>query len=366
MSERYSIIFSSYDDIANPHYAGGGARAVHEVARRLALKHTVTVLTGNYKGAKNEVRDRVLYRRIGFLRGAKAGQLSFFASLPYYVKKLPFDVWVESFTPPFSTACLQRFTSKPVIGLVHMLGGADMKRKYHLPFDRIERWGLKKYDRFIVLTPASRDLVQRMHPDARIDIIPNGIERSLYGDTAEKKHILCLGRIEVEQKGLDILVRAYERIADEVGCPLIIAGSGSSKEEAKLREIIAHSTASRNIVMVGKVDGLEKIRLLREAYCLAVPSRFETFSLVALEALSVGTPVITFNLPELQWIPDQVVVRIESFDEVALARALFCAVKKESESLLDTAMPESFWKRYDWDRVARRYEGCIRKAIVHS
>ncbi|MBX7180163.1 MAG: glycosyltransferase, partial [Saprospiraceae bacterium] len=122
----------NYDDIKNPYYGGGGALAVHEVAKRLAARqHEVLVLTGKYPGCKDEIIDGVQYKRIGFhLLDARVGQLAFHFSLPWYAARLQYDIWVESFTPPFSTALLPLFTNKPVVGLTHLLGGKAMKLKY--------------------------------------------------------------------------------------------------------------------------------------------------------------------------------------------------------------------------------------------
>ena len=59
------IIFSNYDDPKNPFYGGGGARAIHEVARRLAVRHDVKIITGSYPGSRDEMVDGVSYARIG-------------------------------------------------------------------------------------------------------------------------------------------------------------------------------------------------------------------------------------------------------------------------------------------------------------
>jgi len=120
------IVFSNYDDVNNPYYGGGGAYAIHEVAKRLAKRHKVTVVTGNYPNAKTQFIDSVEYRRIGlsFLE-PKLSQLIFHLLLPYYFRKSSFDVWIESFTPPFSTSFLPFFGRGRVIGLAHMLAGED-------------------------------------------------------------------------------------------------------------------------------------------------------------------------------------------------------------------------------------------------
>jgi phosphatidylinositol alpha-mannosyltransferase len=365
--KRLKIIFSSYDDLKNPRYAGGGARAIHEVARRLAVSHEVTVVTGRYPGARDETVDGVRYERVGWFAGSpKLGQAAFHFALARQVRNQDFDVWFESFTPPFSTSCLQLFTRRPVVGLVHMLSGEDMQRKYRLPFHRLERAGLQTYRHCIVLTKESGERIRRVNPSVSVEVIPNGIERPKDSDAIgdKKRHVLFLGRIEVNQKGLDILVRAYARVSESIGYPLAIAGAGTEGDERTLRTLVAEYGLGDRVEFLGKVDGEKKIEVLRQAACLAIPSRFETFSLSALEAMAFDVPVVAFALPSLQWMPSEAVVKIEPFDEPAFAKALCVAVRGDKASGVGgKALGDAFWNQYDWDAIARRYEQYLEKVV---
>src|SRR5690606_11347944 len=70
IKKNNKIVISTYDSIDNPFYNGGGAFAIHEVAKRLSKKYELIVLTGNYPGSINKVKDGVSYKRIGvFLWG---------------------------------------------------------------------------------------------------------------------------------------------------------------------------------------------------------------------------------------------------------------------------------------------------------
>ncbi|MFZ1735598.1 MAG: glycosyltransferase family 4 protein, partial [Candidatus Moraniibacteriota bacterium] len=186
------IVMSNYDDKRNPWYAGGGAIVVHEVARRLAKTYSVEVITGSYPGSKKrEVIDGVCYQRVGFsFFGPWIGQLSYWILLPFYSVFRTFDVWIESFVPPFGVSILPWITSKPVIGLIHMLPGMDMWRKYRLPFFLFERMGLRWYDRFIVLSDSMGKAIQKYNKRAKIHVIPNGVDMPNLGKKREKEHLL--------------------------------------------------------------------------------------------------------------------------------------------------------------------------------
>src|SRR4030066_1313315 len=165
------IIFSNYDDIKNPHYGGGGARSIHEIAKRFAKEFAVRVYTGKYPGCKDEFIDNVYYKRIGTnFSEPRINQLIFTFALWFNVVRNDYDVWFESFTPPFSVSFLQLFTKKPVIGLVHMLSGKDMKRKYKLPFDLIENIGLRVYKRIVVVNQSFKYVIKNINCKADVKV----------------------------------------------------------------------------------------------------------------------------------------------------------------------------------------------------
>lgn len=375
---KKKIIFSTYDDKENPYYGGGGAAAIHEVAKRLTDEYDITVLTGNYPGAKNKIIDGVLYQRIGPAKlGPRVSQLVFQLFLLQQITKRSFDVWIESFTPPFSTASLQRVTRKPVIGLAHMLAGEDMKRKYKLPFPLVEYQGLKTYKYFIVLTEALKKKIERINTKAKIFLIPNGVvipnppagrqgqigapgknalDSHLHGND---KYILFLGRLEMNQKGLDLLLDAYQDIAEETQATLKIAGAGLPKDTRLLEEQIRARGLQNRVILIGRVTGAKKDALLRSCSVVAVPSRFETFGIVALEAMAYGKPIVSFAIEGLQWVPSSCIIRAKSFDAHQFSEHL-------KKVLMDTRLRERMStaatqeaKRYSWDHITNQYRAAI-------
>lgn len=358
---KKKIIFSSYDDIGNPFYAGGGATAIHQVASRLSDTYDVTVLTGNYKGAKNERKDTILYKRIGpSFFGPKISQLLFYFILPWYVRKEKFDIWIESFTPPFSTSCLQLFTKKPVIGLVHMLSGSDMERKYKLPFQFFEKKGLKTYKYFIVLQEAIKKRIETINKSAQIFVIPNGIA-AVY-ENFEKdsgNDIVFIGRIEYNQKGLDLLIDAYHTIASKVTANLIIAGSGAKQDIFLLKKKIKEYGLEKRIVLIGKIKGKAKDSLLRNCSLVVIPSRFETFSLVALEAMNYGKPIISFAIKGLDWLFAECAKKITPFDTKSFGQMMYTILNDTKLQNEMSVAGRRIAKRYSWENIIEEYKKVV-------
>lgn len=360
------IFFSSYDDRNNPYYAGGGSFAVHEVAKRLTIQFEVHVLAGKYPHSpERKIFDGVHYEYIGSsLFGPRLGHLVFHFMLPFYAAMKEFDIWIESFTPPFSTSFLPIFTKKPVIGLAHMLAAEDMLRKYRIPFGFIENYGIKMYDNFIVLTEQSGRKIRKFNPCAHIEVIPNGVDSASFSGRFLKKHLLYIGRIEMNQKGLDMLLESYRLIADKIGHPLIIAGQGTLQEEQKLKKMINDLGISNNVNFLGRVEGRKKSQILEEAIAVIIPSRLETFSLVALEALAYGRPIISFDIEGLKWLPEKFSYKIKPFDVSAMAMMAKKISGNDSRIIqIDQEEVKKFLKLHSWEIIAEKFTKRIESII---
>jgi len=360
--KKQKIIISNYDDTKNPYYGGGGASAIHEVAKRLVDEHDVVVITGKFPGGSDEMIDGVVYKRVGLsFSGPKLSQLIFHFVLPFYAITQDFDLWIESFTPPFSTSFLPFFAKKPVIALVHMLTAEDMRRKYRFPFHLIENLGLSIYQHFIVMTQKTKEKIKLVNKDANIKVIPNGVYLPKKKKRVNKEHILFIGRIEVNQKGLDLLLRAYKRVCSNKIPKLLIAGSGAQREVNLLSRFITDLSLESSVKYIGRVSGVKKSEIFEKALFVVIPSRFEEFSVVALEAASYGLPIVSFNIEGLSWIPNELCVKAPPFNTSELSKKITeLAQNKKLRNRLKIKA-RKFAKGYDWDSIGKQYEEMIVK-----
>ena len=109
------------------------------------------------------IRGGVRYRYLPVnWAGPRAGQLLFHALLPLAARRIPHDLWIESFTPPFSTSFIPLFSPGPVVGFAQNLSGREMSQRYKFPFFLIERLGLRCYRDVVVLNPADAQLLEDM------------------------------------------------------------------------------------------------------------------------------------------------------------------------------------------------------------
>ena len=127
--------------------------------------------------------------------------------------------------------------------------------------------------------------------DSRIEMRDGREIRSRF--RIEDKFVLFMGTIE-PRKNLVTLIEGFERwqLKEEGTCQLVLAG-GLGWKYRKILKKIEGSAVREKIILAGYVSDLEKEWLYRNADVLAFPSLYEGFGLPIVEAMSVGTPVIT-------------------------------------------------------------------------
>ncbi|MFK0039443.1 glycosyltransferase family 4 protein [Paenarthrobacter sp. NPDC090517] len=348
--------------------AGGGSVRTHEINRRLATKgFHVTVLTTRYPGWQERVEDGVHYVPIGFGTGGNrlTRLVAYVARLPFEVRKRrsTAEVVVEDFFAPFSTMAAPLWTKRPTIGVVQWLHARDKARQYKLPLHWIEWLGVKKHRRLIAVSQGIGDRLKELNPDLHVEVIGNGVDPAVWNnEPGLGQDVLFIGRLEYGHKGLDLLLEAWAHACERVEGNLLIAGTGPDEE--RLRTAIGDAGLSERVQMLGWLSGERKFRALSDARLLVVPSRHETFGLVAIDALAAGTPVIAFDIPCLKeiiptgtgWIVDA--FDVEAFgDEIAL---------RYSQAGLEQVAAEGrrFAAGYNWDALADLQAEAYRTALT--
>jgi len=115
---------------------------------------------------------------------------------------------------------------------------------------------------------------------------------------SEKKIIGFVGRL-VALKQVDILVNAFaEVIKNQKDIHLLIVGEGA--EQKKIEKLIETHQISENTILTGLVSQEEVFALMNLMYVLVVPSQYEGFGLTAIEAMTLGKPVIGNNIDGLR------------------------------------------------------------------
>jgi glycosyltransferase involved in cell wall biosynthesis/O-antigen/teichoic acid export membrane protein len=349
------ILHLGFEDPAMPG-AGGGSLRTHEINRRLADRDSVTVLVQRFPGWTDRIQDGVRYVHIGIGSGRTrlTRLLGYLAGLPLAVRHQSADLVVEDFFAPISTLGAPLWTGRPTIGVVQWLNAGDKARQYKLPFQFVERFGVRRHHRLIAVSDGVAERLWAMNPRLTVDVIGNGVAAEAFQPAPRMgENVVFIGRLETAQKGLDLLLQAWALACHNTPGQLIIAGQGP--DEHRLRLLATDLGVAHRVRFVGWVSGRAKYELLSSARIVAVPSRFETFGIVALEALATGTPVVAFDIPCLrEVIPNGCGQRVAPFDVAAYSAALTARYRDHHWIAGAAPRARAFAARFDWDTMAER------------
>ena len=150
----------------------------------------------------------------------------------------------------------------------------------------------------IIISPSmevKNILSQQINPK-KIIVIPNFITTSHYKKTArERNSILFVGRLEVKQKGVDLLIHALHYAQKEIpDVNLYIIGQGDSL--GYLKNLTAELELGENIIFLGYVDENELTDMYSKCEIFVFPSLYESFGIVIIEAMSAGLPIVSYDL----------------------------------------------------------------------
>jgi glycosyltransferase involved in cell wall biosynthesis len=356
------ILHLGFEDPRRPG-SGGGSVRTHEVNRRLAARHQITVVTAKFPGWRDRTEDGVRYLHAGVEAGYVGSVASYFLALPWLARWLDYDLLVEDFGAPISSALAPLWSKAPCLAVVQWLFAREMARKYHLPVHLVERLGVRTHRRMIALSDDLAARLRAANPGAEVEVIPEGVDRQAFDAVAERRQLaVYLGRLDVHQKGLDWLLDAFAMAAPRTAATLVIAGDGPDRQA--LVEGCRRLGIAQRVRFAGRVEGAAKFALLASAQLVCMPSRYEAFGIVALEALACATPVLAFDIDNLrQVVPADAGRLVPSGDVAAYAAALVELLERPAACLAMGERGRRFARRFDWDEIAERQERAYLRAV---
>jgi glycosyltransferase involved in cell wall biosynthesis len=195
---------------------------------------------------------------------------------------------------------------------------------------------------WLTLTPYMRDLFLHLGaPSGRVLVKPNSVDAGAPLPRLQRDGVLFAGRL-TDEKGILELARAWPEEAPA----LTIAGDGPLRDAVR-------ATARRNVHFAGRLSAASIRGKMRCSRALVVPSSWaEGLPLVALEALSEGTPVVTFS--------------DTSVASVASAVSPRCVVPFGDQGSLIRTASDLCSSGAAWDELSRRCVDEYRRSYTHA
>jgi glycosyltransferase involved in cell wall biosynthesis len=241
-------------------------------------------------------------------------------------------------------------------------------------FDRVvPRLTLKAATRVIAVSEhEAASLINLGVQRDRIRVIPNGVDLGEFAGVGTRKDRdglvgLFVGRLDPDQKGLDVLVRAMSKLPQNYPLRLRLVGEDWGGAEL-LRHLAQRLGVADRVTMVGKVPRPEVVREFAEADFLVLPSRFEPFGIVLLEAMAAGLPVVASRVGGIPEIVSEgeTGLLVEPDNPDALAEALRLLCQNESLRFSMGRSARERVKRYAWDSVVPRILSVFSEALQEN
>jgi glycogen(starch) synthase len=294
-----------------PHIVTGVSTHVRGLARALAAAgHDVVVFTSSSTDAPHAFDDdgvRVRRATVDLPFVDDADVVASMASANHHFVSLlgelgewrPDVVHGHDWTSGWAAHTIARLTHTPLVMTLH--GTEHSRHGGHVPdgvpasVHAIENWLAWAAD---LIVTNSRFMLNGVLDAFEIDpsrarLIPNGIDAESWaapGDTAREPLVMAWGRVLYE-KGFQVVAQALGRLRGRIPhLTGVIAGRGPYL--AELQSQIDVEGVHDLVHLAGFVPDAELRATLHRAGCVVIPSLYEPFGVVALEALASGAPVI--------------------------------------------------------------------------
>jgi glycogen(starch) synthase len=249
----------------------------------------------------------------------------------------------------------------------------DLNRSIH----SVECWLANQADRVVACSHYMRWEISRLLgvPYQRIDVVVNGVDRELWrvapaSITAARLRyagsgplIGFAGRL-VYEKGVQDIVEALPRLrAAHPGLRFVVAGDGPYRGELQDR---VDRLQLRPAVSFAGFLGNDLPAVIAATDVMVVPSIYEPFGMIALEAVAAGVPVVAAETGGLKEIvePGHTGMTFRVGDPDALARSVSRLLRDQTVAQRIVKAGHRMLDRYSWDGIAQRTLRVYRSTVT--
>lgn len=364
-----------------PVVVGGLARHVHGLSRELVrLGHEVYVLTRVVPGLPAKaIEEGVHVRRV----------------VPYFQEPHDFRLWVShlnfalleagvdllrslegrailhahDWLTAFAAKGLKNLFRVPLVTTIHATehgrnGGIHDDGQQYI--NDVEWWLTYEAWRVVVCSEAMRHEVQRLFglTADKVAVIPNGVDlkqetpggtfsREAFAAPGERQ-LFQVGRL-VPEKGAAVLIRALPALLQHHRIRAVITGTGAYRED--LVRLARQLGVADHVHFTGWLPDDQVHHLYRAADVAVVPSLYEPFGIVALEAMAAGAPLVVSDVGGLAEIvaDGRTGLKVPPGSPEALAQAIDALLRSPRLARrLASAGQQEVKERFTWTAVAQR------------
>jgi len=307
---------------------------------------------------KNAWLDSVTIQKIAEREGAEVVHFPYNWSFPFR-KKAPCVLTIHDVIP---------FTFREAMGFF----------RNHLLYKSGTRLACRLNDVVTTVSEFSKhEIVEKVGvPAEKVRVVPNGLRRPTTPSAATEKSLeerfqlssgstdgflLNVGGIH-ERKNIGRLISAFSRLVRQEGYAgkLLITGSYSNnpylrKMKKRCDAAVRKTGMEERVIFTGFISDEELDTLLRRAKFLVYPSPCEGFGLPVIEAMQVGTPVVTSKFTGTAEVAGNAAVLVDPYstDEIAAGMSRLLREPELRAELSRRGRERA--KQYSWEKTAEKY-----------
>jgi glycosyltransferase involved in cell wall biosynthesis len=383
---RMKILFITYE---LPPIGGGGGRAALQVARGLARRgHSAAILSSLFPGLpEREESEGVAIRRLR-VRRKKMDECTPLELFSFMRRSIPGARRLADEMKP-SVVCAffgipggpaaWRLRRRRGIPYVLSLRGSDVPRPElaaHQRLHALTRPLLRRMYRdaagLIAVSDSLRRAALAVLPEARIEVIPNGVDTERFkppaerAEPSERPELLFVGRLR-EFKGVQDAISALPALERALGRParLTIIGDGPARAALEAQAAALSAAGSRSEVrFLGWLDPDALPAAYQAASLLLLPSYVEGHSNVILEALASGLPCVATDAAGIrETVTDGregILVPPKSPEAIARAAGRILTDAEMRRSMSRNALLRA--AEFSWGKITESYEAVLLRA----
>jgi glycosyltransferase involved in cell wall biosynthesis len=296
------VFVSTGDPIFDVYTHGGGIQyQISGFSKELVkLGHEIYILKRSDGLEKKEINGINLIGVKTHLRDQMLTRLIFSRNVIEKIKEIKPDV--INLSERFSAY----FPSKldvPKVFFTHNSDAFSFYKKFAVEYNkfnyfffdikkRIEEDVMRRSARVVALNKGIQDYLHK-RGITNTAIIPNCVDITKYQNESYSKYIMYVGRLD-KVKGLDYLIKAFYELKDVYQHDLVLIGSGP--DEGRLRKMVASMNIENRIKFIPWLDNMKLREYYSKCSVFVLPSLFETFGVVLLEAMASAKPVIASDV----------------------------------------------------------------------
>ena len=372
-----------------PPLGGGAGKATRAIAQQLvAMGHNVDVVTSNIEFSYNETVDNgvkvhaVPSLRKGIHDCGFRGAITYLFFAYFKILRLfsfkNYDVVHYFFGLPtaFLSILPGRHRKLPYIV---SLRGSDVPKydvynkklvflhKLYLPLTKLI-W--KRAKAVVAVTNSLRQTALLAKPNQSIDVIPNGIDTSIFFPSTERDkndnefRLITVSRL-IKRKGIQYVLKALSDIKDN-SIGLTIIGEGNYENE--LRKMGKNLGLTGSVAFLGFRERDKIASYLRESDVFILSSLAEAFGNVIAEAMACGLPIIGANeggIPDLVSKENGILVQPGNIEQI---KSAITTMKNDKEMRIRMGKinAEKIVQKYCWEKIALAYNDVYKRSLNGS